>query len=389
MSLYYPTGQPTIAPNIMVRKTRRLPVAGDVLVRIGARVAADDVVARANIPGSPQTVEVARALGVKAKAALKLLAVPVGGMVTEGQPLAQRRQGLSKRLTVTSPVTGTLTAYDVNTGLATVTPSSTPYELTAMLDGVVTEHIPYRGVVIDTPAALVRGILGMGGERHGVLQVAVAGPEEELTADSITARYSYSIVLGGSFTTAAALQRAVEHGVRAVVVGSIPEAELRAFLGYPDGLGGWGLGRRGWEFPPPVVAAQPVAAPPLTLIAIEGFGRMPMAAKAWELLAGFDGQEVAVDGTTQLRHGLRRPEIIVPLSRASGTAAYETTPPPAAVRSLVRLLMPPHLGHTGRITAMPGGRQVLPSGHAVAAAEVQFADGTTMLVPLANLEVLE
>ncbi len=390
MSLYYPTPQPAIAPNIMIRKTRRLPVAGDVIVRIGARVAADDIVARATMPGAPQQVPVAGPLGVKPKAGVRFLTVPVGAAVQEGDPLAQRRQGLNKRLIVRSPTTGTLTAYDPMSGTATVTPTGTQFELTANIDGVVTEHIPYRGVVIDTPAALVRGIVGVGGEQHGVLQVAVTGPDEELTAEGITARLAYAIVLGGGSITAAALQRAVEHNVRAVIVGSIPEAELRAFLGYTEGVRAWGLGRRGWDFPPPVINARPGAMPPLTLIIVEGFGRVPMTGKAWELLASFDGQEVSVDGTTRLRNGLRRPEIIVPLARAAGTAPYETTAPAPAVRSLVRLIAPPYLGQTGRIINLANGKQPLPSGLSAAAAEVQLAGGSgAVWVPLANLEVLE
>jgi hypothetical protein len=386
VSVYYPTRQPTIAPNIMVRKQRRLPVAGDILVRIGSRVEPDDVVARASIPGTPLTVDVAGPLGVKPKAAQRLLARPTGSTFEAGEVLASRRQGLTKRLTVKSPVAGTLTGYDATTGLATVTPASTNFELQAYIDGVVTEHLPYRGVVIDTPAAVVRGIVGVGGERHGVLQVAVADPAEELMPDQISARYAYAIVLGGGTTTAETLRRAVEHNVRALIVGSIAEAELRAFLGYSD-LRGWTLGRTGWDFPPQAPGAP--AVPPLTLVVVEGFGRVPMAAKAWELLAAHDGGEVAVDGTTRLREGLVRPEVIVPLPRAGGVAPYETTAPAIGVRSLVRLIAPPYLGRVGRVLTVSQGKQPVPSGINTTAAEVQLPDGATIWVPLADLEVLE
>jgi hypothetical protein len=243
--------------------------------------------------------------------------------------------------------------------------------------------------VIDTPAAVVRGIVGVGREQHGVLQVAVTDPTEELLPDQITPRFAYGIILGGGTTTAETLRRAVEQNARAVIVGSIPEAELRAFLGYPNGVRGWTLGSVGWQFPPPHVSAAPVDPPPLTVIVIEGFGRMPMAAKAWELLASFDGQEVAVDGTTKLRDGLTRPEIIIPLSRAAGTAPYETTAPALAVRSLVRLITAPYLGQTGRVLNLSSGKQPIASGLNAVAAEVQLSDGTTFWVPTADLEVLE
>jgi peptidoglycan/LPS O-acetylase OafA/YrhL len=36
--MYYPTPEPPIASGVLVRRERRLPVAGDVLVRVGSRV---------------------------------------------------------------------------------------------------------------------------------------------------------------------------------------------------------------------------------------------------------------------------------------------------------------------------------------------------------------
>ena len=47
------------------------------------------------------------------------------------------------------------------------------------------------------------------------------------------------------------LRRAVEHNVRAMIVGSIPEAELRAFLGYTDGLRGLATGPHRLGLPAP------------------------------------------------------------------------------------------------------------------------------------------
>jgi hypothetical protein len=222
-----------------------------------------------------------------------------------------------------------------------------------------------------------------------VLQVAVADATEELLPDQITARLAYAIVLGGGTTTAATLQRAVEHRVRAIIVGSIPEGELRAFLGYPGGLQGWRLGYTGWDFPPPQISAQPVAFPPLTIILIEGFGRLPMTTKAWELLAAHDGEEVAVDGTTRLRGGLARPEIIVPLPRATGVLPYESTAPPLKPRALVRLIAPPYLAQTARVLALSQGKQPLDSGLSTNAAHVELRDGRQVWVPLADLEVIE
>lgn len=387
MSLYYPTTQPIIAPSIMVRRRRVLPSPGDVVARIGQRVAPDDVVARANLPSLQEPVNIAGPLQVKPAAGARYLSKPIGATVEAGEVIATRGRGLRGRLTVKSPVAGTLSAYDAGSGQAIVTTGGAAFEIHALMHGVVTEHLAYQGVIIDTPAALVQGIFGLGGPQHGVLQVAVADPAQELTPDQITARLAYSIVLGGGTTTAATLQRAVEHNVRALIIGSIPEAELREFLGYPDGLKGWTLGRLGWDFPPPRLGQEVEA--PLTLVVIEGFGRAPMTAKAWELLAAFDGQEVTVDGTTRTRNGLARPEVLISLPRTAGVAPYETTAPPVGLHALVRLIAPPYLGQTGRVITMSPGKQPIASGLSVNAAEVELTDGSTLWAPLANLEALE
>ena len=54
----------TVAADTVVRKERRLPIAGQVLVEKGARVRAEDVVARAELPGDVATVNVVNLLGI-------------------------------------------------------------------------------------------------------------------------------------------------------------------------------------------------------------------------------------------------------------------------------------------------------------------------------------
>ncbi len=389
MSLYYPTPEAPIAASVLVRKERRLPVAGDVLVRVGSRVEPDDTVAQALLPDPPITLNLAQLLGTRPKGLTKRLAKPIGANLDAGDVIISRRQGLRSQQ-VKSPVAGTLRSYDESTGEAIIQPGGTMFRLPAHLRGLITEQIPYRGVFIETPAAVVRGILGIGGEQHGVLKVAVSDENEELLPDQIDPRLTYAVVLGGSTTTAAALQKAIENGVRAIIIGSIMEAELRAFLGYLDGLHGWEMGRTGWMFPPPVPAAVLPPPPKLTLIITEGFGRVPMTRRAFELLAAYDSQEVAVDGTTRLRNGLARPEVIVPLGRTTTVRPASKIAAPVVVGSTVRLLDPKHLGTVTKVIALAQGRQQVDSGLNVPAAQVTLPDGGGRLwSPLVNLEVLE
>ena len=51
----------------IIRKRRRLPILGEVLVQKGAKVTPDTPVAKAFIPGNPQSINVANILGVEAE----------------------------------------------------------------------------------------------------------------------------------------------------------------------------------------------------------------------------------------------------------------------------------------------------------------------------------
>ncbi len=44
----------------------------------------------------------------------------------------------------------------------------------------------------------------------------------------------------------------------------------------------------------------------------EGFGRMTMAKRTFELLRGSGGRKASVNGATQIRAGVMRPEIVIP-----------------------------------------------------------------------------
>jgi hypothetical protein len=393
LNLYYPIPQPTIAANILVRRERRLPVPGEVLVKAGQRVEPSDVVAESTIAAEPVRVNVAADLDMTPAAAAKRLVVAAGALVEPGQVLAERGSRVSR-----SPVAGTLTGFDPATGTGMITTPAEPVTLQAHIKGIVTDVIPYYGAVVETPATLVRGIFGVGGEQHGVLTVATAGHDEPVTPEIIDAKVTYSIVLGGGAVTANALRRMIELGARGALVGSIKSSELADFLGYPTSgrraKSAWALGAsmgasNGWVFPPPHPTGATPVPPDFVLIVVEGFGAAPMCARTFEMLAGYDGQEIAIDGTTRLRGGLARPEIIIPLARTTSVRWLEESGPKLEVGTQVRLLSPAYLGQSGEVVALPVGPRQAQSGVIAPVADVALASGQRLRVPLVDLEVLE
>jgi hypothetical protein len=242
--------------------------------------------------------------------------------------------------------------------------------------------LPYEGVIIETPAAQIYGVWGMGIERSGVLRLLVTDPSERVEADQIDARSAYAILIGGSCISAAALRRAVQEQVRGVIVGGIEEHELRTFLNWA-GPASWHTGNSGWQLP----AERAGVDAGLTLLITEGFGVHPMSSPCFDLLTSLDRQEALVEGVTELRQPLRRPRVVVPLSRSSG-AQVDPPRPALAPGATVRLLDPAHMGQIATVRSVPALPRNVESRIRVPAVEVVQEGAEPFLLPRTAVEVI-
>jgi hypothetical protein len=381
MSLYVPAGTPPLIASALARIERRLPYAGEVIVRQGQRVEPEEIVARAFVPGIPQIVNMARALQIAPALVERAMVREVGNKVAQGEVLA-RSSRIGGRLCI-SPVSGKIEAVDSETGYVTVSPDPIVYELQATVRGLVMEVLPNQGVRIETPAAQVYGAFGFGPERSGVLQLLVTDPAEPILPDKITAKSAYAIMIGGSGVSAAALRRAVKEQVRGVIVGGIDEAELRAFLGW-DSIGDWRAESGAWQIPYATGGQQY----DLTLVVTEGFGSQPMSAPLFELLAAHDRQEALIEGLTRLRGPMQRPRVVIPLSSRTSGVQLDQPRPQLRPGSNVRLLDSAHLGQVGQVRTVSSAPRRLPSRVRALAVDVALEDGTVLLLPRTDVEVL-
>lgn len=371
-----------------------MPVPGDVLVRAGQRVEPSDVVAQSTLAAEPVPVHIASDMDMTPQAAAKRLLVSIGQVVERGATLAQKG-GFGSRSS-RAPVSGTFTGYDPATGMGQITTPAEPVSVQAHIKGIVTDLIPYYGAVIESPATLIRGIFGVGGEQHGVLKVTVTGNDDPLTPEAVDARVAYAIVLGGAEVTAEALRRLILLGARGVITGGIRSDELADFLGYTNtdkarqqpSPGPWSLAPGAWNFPPLNPGAPSPVPPDFVLVVTEGFGPVPMSPRTFELLAAYDGQEIAIDGTTRLRGGLMRPEIIIPLARTT-SVRWLGEGPKLEVGVQVRLLAPDYLGQIAQVTGLPTGPRATQSGVVAPVADVLLGGDRRLRVPIVDLEVLE
>lgn len=360
-----------ITDHARLRRERRLPLRGEVLVEPGAAVAPDTVVARTELPGNVQTVNLAGRLGVDPRKVVDALLAPVGAVVRRGEPVARASTmfGLVTNA-VDAPSDGTIESISPVTGQMILREPPIPVEVNAYVSGVVAEVLPGEGVIVETEGAFLQGIFGVGGETFGPLECVVSGPDEELRPSDLREEHRGRIVVGGAWVSHDTLLRAREVGVAAVVVGGFDDADLRRLLGRDLGVAITGSEEIGFS-----------------LVITEGFGRIPMAARTWELLERRRGEVASVSGATQIRAGVMRPEIVVP--RAAGAA-----PPAAAgeeggleVGSLVRVIRAPRFGAIGRVVELPSALQALETEALVRVLVVEFADGGgSAVVPRANVE---
>lgn len=357
------------------RVRRVLPILGDVLVAKGDRVDGRDIVARTFMPGDVTPVNVANLLSCPPGDVPGAMLRKEGERVAIDETIARSKGifGMFKA-EARSKAAGTIEGISGVTGQVIVRGEPIPVQVQAYLAGTVAEVLPREGVVIESDVALVQGIFGIGGETFGPLRLACAKPDEELHEDLIRPDMKDAVIVGGARMTAQAIRRARDVGAAAIVSGGLDDQDLRDFLGYDLGVA--------------ITGSEKVG---VTIIVTEGFGEIAMADRTFRLLRSLEGHQAAVNGATQIRAGVMRPEIVVPLppSAGSGLAATLTGGGLLEIGTPVRVIRDPHFGLIGKVSALPEQPYVLGSGSKARVLEVRFDSGESVVVPRANVELIE
>lgn len=364
-----------VSARTVYRARRLLPVQGDVLVKVGDRVKARDTVARTFIEGDVVPVAIASQLSVPAGDLPDLLLVKIGDTITAGQPIARSKGifGFGKK-ELASPAAGTVESVSATTGQMMLRGAPLAVETKAYIDGTVVEVLPGEGAVVETDAVFVQGIFGVGGETVGAIRMACSAPNAPLDAAQIKPDMKGCVVIGGARVTASAVKAAQDAGVAAIVAGGIDDSDLKAILGYDLGVAITGTEKIG-----------------LTIVITEGFGDIAMAARTFALLKSFEGREASVNGATQIRAGVMRPEIVIARTAADAAPSQGARPEEGALEigTQVRLIRDPYFGMLGSVTALPNEPAVLGSGSKARVLEVALENGSRAVVPRANVELIE
>ena len=211
-----------------VTKTRTLPLPGEVLVKLGDTVQAEKIIARTELPNEVIAVNVINQLSIPPEDIKEYMLKKEGDPVQEGESIAENKPIVKWfKKTVKSPITGTIENISHITGQVLLRKPPRHVELEAYLDGKVKEIVPGLGADIETYATYIQGIFGIGGERAGILQMAVNSPDEPLTADKLHPNQKGKIIVGGSFIDRQTLKKAIDLGVIGIILGGIDAQDLR------------------------------------------------------------------------------------------------------------------------------------------------------------------
>lgn len=366
----------TVTDNIVLRKDRILPLKGEVLVKKGDRVKANDVVAQTSLPGNVVPFKVANKLGVPAEMLGNFLKIKVGDEIKKGQVIAETKGLFGTgwfKTAVKSPIDGEVESISAATGNAVLREPRIPVQIKAFIDGIVTEVIKDEGVVVENRSAYIQGIFGLAGETTGQIKMLAKSPVDHLDPALITPDCKGKIIVAGALCSLEAIKKAAEVGVNAIISGGVDDEDLKKLLGYDIGVAITGHEKIG-----------------VTLVITEGFGPITMAKNTFDLLKRFEGQQASVHGFTQIRAGVMRPEVIIPLPLGEGEqlVAEEAKMSSLEIGSLIRVIRQPNFGEIGRITELPEILTKVESETMVRVLKVKLNNGKEILTPRANVEVI-
>jgi uncharacterized protein (TIGR01319 family) len=259
-------------PRRITNRTFRSPVAG----RVEKLLPGGTLLLRERQEEAREytAVEVAKRLGVEPGRLGPYLKVKPGDEVERGLWLAAVLDGGALKF-VESPVRGKVNRIDKHFGIVLIEPLLEELEVKAWLPGVV-QDVTERGCTVVGQGTVISGAWGSGGETAGALTFSSVAPGKVAVHD---------------FADAATIAQAKERRAAGLICAGVNLQDV----------------------------IEPC--PPLTIVVLQGFGalsdrgrrdqqRMPDDIR--RILAEHEGRLVLLDGTTQLRVGVRRPRIILP-----------------------------------------------------------------------------
>jgi hypothetical protein len=372
-----------ISADTIIRKRRVLPIPGEVLVAQGEHVTATTHVAQTALPGTVYPINVVNKLSISPSEIHSYLLKQEGDTIEKGEVLAENKPLIKWFQTqVRAPVSGTIETISKVTGQVFLREPPEVIRLSAYIDGTIVEVTPQQGVVVESHCTFVQGIFGLGGETAGPITQAVLTPDEILTPQHLRRGHAGQIVVGGALAQKETFVKARELGVRALVVGGVHDQDLKELLGYDLGVAITGTEQIGFS-----------------LLVTEGFGHIPMAKRTFDLLTAKAGKHASCNGAPQIRAGVIRPEVIIPLNdeeedtfEVQGSKFLvqdEVETHGIQIGDIVRIIREPNFGLLARVQALPAELQQTATESRVRVLVATLPNGQNVTIPRMNVEMIE
>ena len=191
--------------------------------------------------------------------------------------------------------------------------------------------------------------------------------------EMISKEHKNKILIGGNFVSLDAYKKAIECKVAGIIVGGFNYYDLEEVLGYTLGVA--------------ITGSENLNT---SLILTEGYGKIQMGQQTFELLKKHNGKLASINGATQIRAGVIRPEIIIPIDaedKNEGNSESDKSDG-MTVNSLVRVIRSPNFGRIGKVINLPPELRKMESETMVRVAIIEIGQNQ-VAIPRSNLEVVE
>ncbi len=360
-----------VLKHINIIKERLLPLKGKVHVEVENEVKSNTIVASTEIPGNVQMLNLVNKLNIDPKQIFQFMKVNLNDHVEQNQVIAESKGffGLFKT-EIKSPITGTIINISDVTGQIVISEKPLPVEVDAYIPGKVSKVYEGEGIIVKSEGTFIQGIIGIGGEKKGIIKMLVSKPDQLVDLSKINESCKDTVIVCGKHITFDIYEKAKKVGVKGIICGGIDYDVISKILGYSMGVAITGTEKT------------------TTLIVTEGFGSINMASKTFNLLKSNRDKQASINGATQIRAGVLRPEIFIKSTDTKISREFNEDDLIISEGSVVRVIREPHFGRIGKISKLPFELQKMKSETKVRVAEVEFDDKSKDIIPRANLEVI-
>ncbi|HSM23582.1 MAG TPA: hypothetical protein VK856_01820 [Anaerolineaceae bacterium] len=336
-----------------IQRTRMFTGRGDVLVKVGQKVDALDPIAEFVPEEKFQIINIKKELNLKnIEDARRSINVKIGDKLHRGDIVA-RSQGIFSKTVVAQTDSEVINIIGSQI-IVRVTQPTKP--VIAGFDSIVTEILPFRGVVIETNGALIQGVWGNQKATSGQLTANMDDIFEELTPEKIDVTYRGSIVLGGYCSKVEVLKAAEELNIKGLILSSMSASLATAAINCS-----------------------------IPIILLEGFGPIPLNERAFELLKSNEGKLISLNAIYDPKQS-EKPEIIIQMPVEGDQPSESLTIKPGRV---VRINNGNYQGRAAVIKKINETKTKLSNGIRTNCAIVELNDEDMISIPLANLDILE